>query len=237
MTGNATEDEPEPRDWPELDPDHVLSSRQLKILQVIAGFMGRRGHSPTLREIAQAAGLASASGVSYQLATLESKGYLRRDPRRPRTVEVRPPDQSAVRVEMVERGDAADISHDSGYVPVPLFGQIAAGSPNLAEQEVEDTFVLPKQLVGGGSLFLLRVHGDSMINAAITDGDLVVVRYQWKAENGEIVAAMVDGEATLKTFQQQKRRVWLMPNNPAYAPIPGNDATILGKVVAVLRRL
>lgn len=138
---------------------------------------------------------------------------------------------------MGERADSADISHDPGYVPVPLFGQIAAGGPSLAEQAIEDTFVLPRQLVGDGSLFLLRVHGDSMINAAITDGDLVVVREQRKAENGEIVAAMVDEEVTLKSFQRLKDKVWLMPHNPAYAPIPGNDATILGKVVTVLRRL
>jgi repressor LexA len=108
---------------------------------------------------------------------------------------------------------------------------------NLADQVIEDTFVLPRQLVGDGTLFLLRVHGESMINAAIADGDLVVVRQQEKAENGDIVAAMIDGEATVKTFRRAKGHIWLMPHNPAYTPIPGDDATILGKVVTVLRRV
>jgi repressor LexA len=128
-------------------------------------------------------------------------------------------------------------SRDAAYVPVPLVGQIAAGVRNLADQVIEDTFVLPRQLVGDGTLFLLRVHGESMINAAITDGDLVVVRQQEKAENGDIVAAMIDGEATVKTFRRAKGHIWLMPHNPAYTPIPGDDATILGKVVTVLRRV
>lgn len=225
-------------DWPDPDPDHVLTGRQQKVLQIIRDFGKRRGYAPTLREIGDAAGLASTSGVSYQLSVLQEKGYLRRDARRPRTVEVRVPGRRAVLVEVEGLADAVDLpARDAAYVPVPLVGQIAAGARNLAEQVIEDTFVLPRQLVGDGTLFLLRVRGDSMINAAITDGDLVVVREQQKAENGDIVAAMIDGEATVKTLRRADGQVWLMPHNPAYAPIPGKDATILGKVVTVLRRL
>jgi repressor LexA len=121
-------------------------------------------------------------------------------------------------------------------VSVPLLGRIAAGEPILAKQSIEEIFVLPRHLVGEGTLFLLKVSGDSMIDAAIADGDWAVVRQQPMAENGEIVAAMIDGEATVKTFKRSDNRVWLMPQNPAYTPIPGDEATILGKVVAVLRR-
>ena len=120
---------------------------------------------------------------------------------------------------------------------MPVLGRIAAGGPILAEEAVEDVFPLPKEIVGEGSLFLLRVAGDSMVDAAITDGDWVAVRQQPTADNGEIVAAMIDGEATVKTFKRKDGHVWLMPHNEAYEPIPGDDATILGKVVAVLRRL
>ena len=116
-------------------------------------------------------------------------------------------------------------------------GRIAAGIPILAEEQVEDVFPLPRQLVGDGTLFLLKVAGDSMINAAIADGDWVVVRQQEDADNGEIVAAMVEGEATVKTLKRSDGHAWLMPHNPAYTPILGDDATILGKVVAVLRRV
>jgi repressor LexA len=120
---------------------------------------------------------------------------------------------------------------------VPVVGRIAAGGPVLAEQAVEDVFPLPKEFVGEGSLFLLRVAGDSMVEAAIMDGDWVVIRQQPTAENGDIVAAMIDGEATVKTFKRRDGRIWLLPHNPAYEPIPGDEATVLGRVVAVLRRL
>ena len=120
---------------------------------------------------------------------------------------------------------------------MPLLGNIAAGGPILAEQAVESVFPLPREIVGEGTLFLLNVRGDSMVEAAITDGDWVVVRQQPVAENGEIVAAMIDGEATVKTFKRRDGHIWLMPANPAYEPIPGDDATVLGRVVAVLRRL
>jgi repressor LexA len=228
------------------DPDHVLTWRQRKVLQVIRESVQKRGYPPSMREIGEAVGLTSTSSVSYQLSTLQKKGYLHRDVGRPRTVEVRLPGHPAVRPEPSreasrdedEAGDIPGIdipSQEAAYVP--LIGRIAAGGPILAEQAIEDVFPLPRQLVGEGTLFLLKVAGDSMINAAIADGDWVVVREQPVAENGEIVAAMLDGEATVKTFKQGDGHVWLIPHNPAYTPILGDEATILGRVVAVLRRV
>jgi len=219
------------------DPDHVLTWRQRKVLQVIRDSVQRRGYPPSMREIGEAVGLTSTSSVSYQLSTLQNKGYLRRDAGRPRTVEVRLPGHPAVRPEAdIDENMPMDItSQEAAYVP--LIGRIAAGGPILAEQAVEDIFPLPRQIVGEGTLFLLKVVGDSMINAAIADGDWVVVRQQPVAENGDIVAAMIDGEATVKTFKRSPDHVWLMPHNPAYTPIPGDEAEILGKVVAVLRRV
>ncbi len=223
------------------DPDHVLTWRQRKVLQVIRDSVQRRGYPPSMREIGEAVGLTSTSSVSYQLSTLQSKGYLRRDAGRPRTVEIRLPGQPAVRPEVeTDDGAAVDTSLDipsQEATMVPLVGRIAAGGPILAEEAIEDIFPLPKQIVGDGTLFLLKVVGDSMINAAIADGDWVVVRQQPVAENGDIVAAMIDGEATVKTFKRSGGHVWLMPHNPAYAPIPGDESAILGRVVAVLRRV
>jgi repressor LexA len=226
------------------DPDHVLTWRQRKVLQVIRESVQRRGYPPSMREIGEAVGLTSTSSVSYQLSTLQSKGYLHRDAGRPRTVEVRLPGHPAVRPDREPDNDAiSDVSPGGADIPsqgatyVPLVGRIAAGGPILAEEAIEDVFPLPKQIVGEGTLFLLRVAGDSMINAAIADGDWVVVRQQPVAESGDIVAAMIDGEATVKTFKRSDGHVWLMPHNPLYTPIPGDTATILGKVVAVLRRL
>jgi repressor LexA len=238
---------PETPDKP--DPDHVLTWRQRKVLQVIRESVQKRGYPPSMREIGEAVGLTSTSSVSYQLSTLQRKGYLHRDVGRPRTVEVRLPGHPAVRPdagastnnsttteEEAITADGMDIpSQEARYVP--LIGRIAAGGPILAEQQIEDIFPLPRQLVGEGNLFLLKVAGDSMINAAIASGDWVVVRQQETAENGEIVAAMIDGEATVKTFKRSDGHVWLIPHNPAYTPILGDEATILGKVVAVLRRV
>ena len=226
------------------DPDHVLTWRQRKVLQVIRDSVQKRGYPPSMREIGEAVGLTSTSSVSYQLSTLQRKGYLHRDVGRPRTVEVRLPGHPAVRpeqtttvpVEPEMNADGMDIaSQEATYVP--LVGRIAAGVPITAEQQVEDIFPLPRQLVGEGQLFMLKVAGDSMINAAIADGDWVVIRQQEDAENGEIVAAMIDGEATVKTLKQSDGHVWLMPHNPAFTPILGDDASVLGKVVAVLRRV
>jgi repressor LexA len=212
-----------------------LTSRQRKIVQVIEDSVQRRGYSPTLREIGEAAGLASTSSVAYQLSRLEMKGCLSRGPGRPRTAVVRLLTQPQ-----------ADRWHDDierGIAQVPLVGRIAAGGPILADELVEDIIPLPRQLVGEGDLIILKVVGDSMINAAITDGDWVVVRRESDVENGDIVAAMIesdtsaDGEATVKTFRKSDGHVWLVPHNPAYTSILGDEAKILGKVVAVLRRV
>ena len=227
------------------DPDHVLTWRQRKVLQVIRDSVQKRGYPPSMREIGEAVGLTSTSSVSYQLSTLQKKGYLHRDVGRPRTVEVRLPGHSPIRPEgnREGEGEAEALLASSFDIPsqeaiyVPLVGRIAAGGPILAEQAVEDVFPLPRQLVGEGTLFLLKVAGDSMINAAIADGDWVVVRQQPDALNGDIVAAMIDGEATVKTFKKSDGHVWLMPHNPTYAPILGDESSILGKVVAVLRRV
>jgi repressor LexA len=224
------------------DPDHVLTWRQRKVLQVIRDSVQQRGYPPSMREIGEAVGLISTSSVSYQLSTLQRKGYLHRDVARPRTVEVRLPGHPAVRSGQdsgtqaeVSGGGMDIVSQEPTYVPV--VGRIAAGIPIIADQQVEDIFALPRRLVGEGSLFMLQVVGDSMIDAAIMDGDWVVIHQQHDAENGDMVAAMIDSEATVKTLKLIDGHAWLMPHNPAYAPILGDDATILGKVVAVIRRL
>lgn len=204
----------------------ILTPRQRKVLEYIRDSVARRGYPPSVREIGDAVGLKSPSSVAHQLTALQRKGLLRKDPNRPRAVDVRSAEQSSE--DMLERPTPA-------YVPV--LGRIAAGGPILAEQAVEDIFPLPKEIVGEGTLFLLKVVGDSMIEAAITDGDWVVVRQQPVAENGDIVAAMIDGEATVKTYRRRDGHVWLMPHNPAFDPIPGDDATILGRVSAVLRKV
>ncbi|HEX8487341.1 MAG TPA: transcriptional repressor LexA, partial [Propionibacteriaceae bacterium] len=192
---------------------------------------------------------------------LEQKGFLRRDPHRPRALEVLLPsgtasaETTAAPVSPQEAPAAATVAYEAPAEPqtpydetgmgdaypepvhVPVIGRIAAGGPILAEERVEDVFALPRQLVGEGTMFLLEVSGDSMIEAAICDGDWVVVRQQPTADNGDIVAALLDNEATVKTFKRSEGQVWLLPHNAAYDPIDGNHASILGKVVAVLRRL
>jgi repressor LexA len=213
--------------------DTSLTERQRTILDVIRASVTSRGYPPSIREIGDAVGLTSTSSVAHQLRTLERKGYLRRDPNRPRAVDVRGADAvpSAVATEVA----GSDALPEPTFVPV--LGRIAAGGPILAEEAVEDVFPLPRELVGEGSLFLLKVVGESMVDAAICDGDWVVVRQQNVADNGDIVAAMIDGEATVKTFKRTRGQVWLMPHNPAFDPIPGNDAAVLGKVVTVLRKI
>jgi len=215
-----------------------LTPRQRRVLEVIRDAVERRGYPPSMREIGEAVGLTSPSSVAHQLGTLERKGLIRRDPNRPRAIEVRMPESvPTVEPEQAEpdQTDSGDTRPTPSYVPV--LGRIAAGGPILAEEAVEEVFPLPRQLVGEGQMFLLRVVGDSMVDAAICDGDWVVVRQQPTADQGDIVAAMLDGEATVKTFRRQDGHVWLMPHNPDYAPIPGDDATILGRVTAVLRRI
>ena len=205
-----------------------LTPVRRKIVEVIDDSVRRHGYAPSMREIGEAVGLASTSSVSYQLSVLEREGYLSRAARRPRTAALRAPAPPAA---------------EPGLARVPLVGQVAAGIPILADQHIEEVFALPRQLVGDGELIMLRVVGDSMIDAAITDGDWVVVRCESDIENGDIVAAMVesdtsaDREATVKTFKKRDGHVWLIPHNPAYVPILGDNATIVGKVVAVLRRM
>jgi repressor LexA len=208
-----------------------LSKRQRGILDFIREWVEEHGYPPSVREIGEAVGLVSPSSVAYQLKELEKKGHLRRDPNRPRAVDVR---QSSDLSPDDELALATARPHPA-YVP--LVGRIAAGGPILAEQSIDDVFPLPRELVGEGTLFLLNVKGDSMIDAAICDGDWVVVRQQPDAETGDIVAAMLDGDATVKTLRKRDGHVTLMPQNAIYEPIPGDDATILGKVVAVLRKV
>lgn len=214
--------------------DSSLTERQRTILNVIRESVTTRGYPPSIREIGDAVGLTSTSSVAHQLRTLERKGYLRRDPNRPRAVDVRGSEEATEAAPVTDVA-GSDALPEPSYVPV--LGRIAAGGPILAEEAVEDVFPLPRELVGEGTLFLLKVVGDSMVEAAICDGDWVVVRQQHVADNGDIVAAMIDGEATVKTFKRAGGQVWLMPHNPAFDPIPGNDATVLGKVVTVIRKV
>ncbi|MDT9695964.1 transcriptional repressor LexA [Streptomyces sp. P17] len=204
-----------------------LTDRQRRIVNYIGDFTRRRGYPPSMREIGAAVDLASPSSVSHQLKALERKGALRRHPTLPRAYVLAPPPVGS------------EVPADAGAAPVcvPLVGRIAAGAPIPAEQDVEDVLRLPRQLVGEGEVFALEVVGDSMVDAAICDGDWVAVRRQSDALNGDIVAAMIDGEATVKRLRRDGGHVWLVPRNPAYQPIPGDQATILGRVVAVMRRL
>jgi len=206
-----------------------LSDKQLAILEMIQRSVASRGYPPSMREIGDAVGLSSLSSVTHQLNQLELSGYLRRDPNRPRALEV-----------LIDLPSSSGENTDSGpqvqdAAMVPLVGRIAAGIPITADQQVDEVFPLPRQLVGKGDLFMLKVVGESMIDAAICDGDWVVVRQQKDAANGEIVAAMLDGEATVKVFRQRDGHTWLLPRNSAFEPILGDDAEVLGKVVAVLR--
>lgn len=240
MTARITELPDGPSDATGLTP------RQQAILRVIRESVEQRGYPPSVREIGEGVGLTSPSSVAHQLTTLERLGHLRRDPHRPRALMVADPadlvaDPGELDVQEESspglRAVPNDVHLGSEAAYVPLVGRIAAGGPILAEQEIEAVFPLPRDLVGTGELFMLRVVGDSMIDAAICDGDWVVVRQQSTADNGDIVAALIDGEATVKTFKRRDGHVWLMPHNPAYAPILGDEASIMGKVVSVLRRV
>lgn len=210
-----------------MAPASDLSERQQQILEMIRTTVNDRGYPPSVREIGDAVGLSSTSSVHNQLAALERSGYLRRDPARPRAIEVR---------------IDADTDLPTSTVPmrsVPLVGEIAAGAPIVAEERVEDLYPLPRTLVGEGTLFMLRVRGDSMLQAGVFPGDLVVVRQQPTVEQGEMCAAMIDGEATVKFFRRTRGgEVFLDPANEGYEPIPVTadaDSAILGKVVSVLR--
>jgi repressor LexA len=205
-----------------------LSDKQQAILEYVQSSLDARGYPPSMREIGDAVGLSSLSSVTHQLNQLELSGYLRRDPNRPRAMEIL--------IDLPRSEDATTASPSFGdAVMVPLVGRIAAGVPITAEQHIEEVFPLPRQIVGKGDLFMLKVVGESMIDAAICDGDWVVVHPQQNAENGDIVAAMLDDEATVKVFRQRDGHTWLLPRNSSFEPILGDFATILGKVTAVLR--
>ncbi|WP_435299864.1 transcriptional repressor LexA [Timonella sp. A28] len=226
-------------------PDRaVLTKRQVAVLETVEKSLSTRGYPPTMREIGSAVGLTSPSSVKHQLKVLEDRGFLRRDPNRPRAIEIvsPTPENTLDHASSTHNPSTAEPQHlELGTLSstqsraVPLVGRIAAGAPILAEQNVEDVFTLPRQIVGDGEVYMLQVSGDSMIDAAICDGDWVVVRRQSTAENGEIVAAMLDGEATVKTFKRKDGHVWLLPHNPHYEPILGDHATLLGRVVSVIR--
>lgn len=209
-----------------------LSEKQQAILEYICHSVESRGYPPSMREIGDAVGLSSLSSVTHQLSRLELGGYIRRDPNRPRALEILI-DVTSER----ETLDPETALRPEEATYVPLVGQIAAGVPITADQQVEEIVPLPRQLVGEGQLFMLKVVGESMIDAAICDGDFVVVRQQREAENGDIVAAMLDGEATVKVFRRRDGHTWLLPRNSAFEPILGDHAEVLGRVVAVLRSI
>ncbi|MHA4947572.1 transcriptional repressor LexA [Micromonospora sp. SD19] len=212
-------------DGAEAEPPHI-SSKQQRILTVIRDWVQQHGYPPTVREIGAAVGLGSPSSVAHHLNTLERRGLLRREANASRAVDIR----------RAQVGPASNGADKPG-LKVPVLGTIAAGAPILAEEHVEDELTLPRNLVGHGTLFALIVKGDSMIEAAICDGDVVVVRQQAVAENGDIVAAMIEGEATVKAHRTRDGRIELVPRNPLYEVISAEHAVILGKVVCVLRRI
>jgi repressor LexA len=245
----------------EPDPARELTPRQRDVLHAIEGFRQKHQYGPSVRDIGRAIGLGP-SGVQHHLTVLREKGWLSGSAGQARTPVVLAPGQPVIEVieprqakgviraaksrearkarepgGTARPGETPRTAGPRNAVYVELLGEIAAGYPKDARQSVEDVFPLPKQLVGEGDLFLLKVVGDSMINAAIADGDWVVVREQQVAENGEIIAAMIEGEATVKSYRMSDGHVWLIPHNPAFTPIPGDGATILGKVVSVLRRV
>ncbi|WP_146363256.1 transcriptional repressor LexA [Arthrobacter yangruifuii] len=257
---------PSPAAPPPAGRSKGLTARQTKILETIQRSVSTNGYPPSMREIGDTVGLASLSSVTHQLSQLEKLGYIRRDPKRPRAMEILVPlllrdaparSSSTAAAQEGTAGEGADAAANGGApgssaagaknvsdlttaidtAMVPLVGRIAAGGPILADQQVEEMVPLPRQLVGHGDLFMLRVAGDSMVDAAICDGDWVVVRRQPTAENGDIVAALLEDEATVKTFRQRNGHTWLLPQNTRYEPILGDEATIMGKVVSVMRSL
>ena len=216
-------------------PFDTLTPRQQQILHLLRQRAAEGLSVPSVREIARSIGLSSPSSVQHQLNILIEKGFLEKETGCARTLRLSEDAAPVAPGASAPIADASDLFADS--VSVPLVGRIAAGVPITAEQETEDVFVLPRKMTGKGELFMLSVHGDSMIDAAICDGDWVVVRRQPVAERGEIVAAMIDGEATVKFWSQSQGHSWLLPANPNYSPIPADDAQILGRVVTVLRSL
>lgn len=208
-----------------------LTKRQNEILTFIKSFLADNGYPPSVREIATAVGLASPSTVHAHLKALEDHGYIKRDPTKPRALVIYNDDGSAVTPEIDE---PEKLPHSS--ISVPLVGRVAAGMPILAEQNIEDKFILPRQFVDDDNTFILEVHGNSMINVGIYNGDFILVREQQSADNGDIIVAMIDNEATVKTFYKEKGRVRLQPENDTMEPIYAANPVILGKVIALMRR-
>jgi repressor LexA len=219
------------------DRDRRLTPRRQKILDFIHQSVESHGYPPSMREIAEAVGLKSLSAVSYQLKILEQMGHLTRDAKMPRTVVEKP---SRRRVRQDRPDEAAKAPAGSGSqdtVTVPVFGQIAADAPMFTGPDPEGIMHLPRQMVGSGALFAVRVAGDSMVNANIFDGDCVIVRHQTTADDGDIVAALIEEKATVKTLHRANGHVWLMPQNPSYKPILGDQCGLMGKVVATVHRI
>lgn len=215
--------------YDDLDPFEQLNAaslpeRQQKILVAIRDWVVKHGYSPSTRQIGEAVGLRSSSTVSRHLTSLEEKGFLSRSQSMSRPIDVR----------MFLQDNQAPTQTDDS-VSVPVVGDIAAGTPISAIEHLDDSLMLPRELTGRGTIFALRVRGDSMIDAAICDGDMVVIRQQSEAHSGQIVAAMIDEEATVKVYRRRNGHVYLEPRNPAYEVIDGDNATILGIVVSVLR--
>ncbi|MHB8171096.1 MAG: transcriptional repressor LexA [Thermincolia bacterium] len=199
-----------------------LSSRQMAILDFIKKEIRAKGYPPSVREIGEAVGLSSSSTVHGHLAQLEAKGYLRRDATKPRAIEVLDGSENVIKKEMIN---------------VPIVGRVTAGQPILAVENIEDTFPLPLDFVRNDDVFILTVSGDSMIEAGILDGDYILVRQQKTARNGEIIVALMDDEATVKTFYKESDHIRLQPENPRLEPILVKDVDVLGKVIGVFRRL
>lgn len=207
-----------------------ITKRQQQIYDFIRSYQKEKGYPPSVREMAAAVGLSSPSTVHAHLSALEDLGLIKRDATKPRALEVFNSDGSSVKLDEIKEVTTR------GTVSLPLVGRVAAGLPILAEQNVEDTFTLPTEIATDSCSFILEVHGDSMINVGIYNGDYIVVREQKSAMNGEIVVAMIDGEATVKTFYKERGRVRLQPENDSMEPIYADNPTILGKVVALMRR-
>lgn len=208
-----------------------ITKRQQQIYDFIRTYQKEKGYPPSVREMAAAVSLSSPSTVHAHLNALEELGLIKRDATKPRALEVFDSNGSSV---VRSEPQAASTR---GTVSLPLVGRVAAGMPILAEQNIEDTFTVPTEIATDSSSFILEVHGDSMINIGIFNGDYIVVREQKSAMNGEVIVAMIDGSATVKTFYKERGRVRLQPENDAMEPIYADNPVILGKVVALMRRL
>lgn len=212
-----------------------ITKRQQQIYDFIRSYQTEKGYPPSVREMAAAVGLSSPSTVHAHLSALEAHGLIKRDKTKPRALEVF--EQEGNPNNNLDISQASPVPEMRGVVSLPLVGRVAAGMPILAEQNIEDTFTIPTEIASDSSSFILEVHGNSMINVGIYNGDYIIVREQPSAMNGDIVVAMIDGSATVKTFYKERGRVRLQPENDAMEPIFADNPTILGKVVALMRRL